>query len=196
MAGSRGLPRVRGLSPARRRHRRRARDRRRDRPRSLCRGARERLLHKRLQFVAGLCRALRRTGWRGDRGRKKLYIARTKTDDAGGRALLAARMESLLPRVRITEVWLTSMPGTGFADRFTHLRTGDPAASRSRRCSLLVLARRHEPGSVAHGRRLARPDLPSPGQRRAVAHQRRQLRRRARRDRQRASQASAGGTLG
>ena len=56
--------------------------------------------------------------------------------------------------------------------------------------------RRHQSRPRPHGRCVARPQLPSPGQRGAMAYQRRQLRRRPRRHHQRASQASDGGDLG
>jgi hypothetical protein len=56
--------------------------------------------------------------------------------------------------------------------------------------------RRHQPRPCPHGRRVPRPRLPSPGQRGAMAHQRRELCRRPRRDHQRAPPASDGRDLG
>ena len=56
--------------------------------------------------------------------------------------------------------------------------------------------RRHQPRPRPHGRRVARPRLSPPGQRGAMAHQRRELCRRPRRDHQRASPASDGRDLG
>jgi len=84
------------------------------------------LLHERLQFVAACADKGELDGVEIEDG--SIYIARTKPTVPDAARLLAGRLYGMLPRVRVTELMADAAQATGFAECFTHLRTGHPAA--------------------------------------------------------------------
>jgi TnpA family transposase len=85
-------------------------------------------LHERLNYVMARAARGELDGVEIEDG--VLYIARMKPAVPEVARDLAIRLNGMLPRVRITELLSDVDAWTEFANRFTHLRTGNPAADK------------------------------------------------------------------
>lgn len=61
----------------------------------------------------------------------RLHVSPVRAATPPEAEALAARLEAMLPRVRVTELLHEAARGTGFLGAFTNLRTGEPCASPS-----------------------------------------------------------------
>ena len=86
-------------------------------------------LHRRMGEVERAAAAGTLTDVAIDRGELTVSPLKRATPDEA--EVLKARLYAMLPRVRVTELLAEVAGWTGFADRFTHVRTGEPAADRA-----------------------------------------------------------------